>query len=105
MNYDFNKENLDMIMNQFVQLNLSEQRKQIIDDLNYMILIEKRLCEINGSNFNILYNKEIDDLKKNVVDEKDFLEAVYAYLYILKNGHFNFVESIIHNSVNICDNQ
>ena len=51
------------------------------------------------------YNKEIDDLKKNVVDEKDFLEAVYAYLYILKNGHFNFVESIIHNSVNICDNQ
>lgn len=101
MDYSFNKENFDKLMKQFVLLDLNEQRQQIIDDLKYIIAIQSKLCEINNSNFDILYNKEISDLKQEQVSEKDFLEAVYAYLYILKSGNYNFVNSTINKLASI----
>ena len=39
-------------------------------------------------------NKEIGDLNSDNVNEKDFLEALYAYLYILKSADFKFVNSL-----------
>ncbi len=100
MNYEFNKQNFDKIMDQFIHLDLFEQRKQIIEDLKYAITIEQKLCDLNSLNFDSLYNQEVSYLKKEEDSEKEFLKIVYAYLYILKNGHYNFVNSTIKKLMN-----
>lgn len=94
MEYDFNKENFDKIMEEFVKLNIDLKRNKIIDEIKFLIAYQSKLCMLNQSNFELMYNKEIGDLKSGNVSEKDFLEALYAYLYILKSADFKFVDSL-----------
>ncbi len=94
MEYEFNKENFDKIMEEFVKLNNNLKRSKIIDEIKFLIAYQSKLCMLNDTNFDVMYNKEIGDLKSETVNEKDFLEALYAYLYILKSADFQFVNSL-----------
>lgn len=94
MQYEFNKENFDKLMHEYVKLNLKTQRDKIIEEIKYLIAYETKLCMMNGVNFEVIYNKEISDLQGRNVSEKDFLEAVYAYIYILKSVHNEVITSL-----------
>ena len=94
MEYEFSKENFDKIMEEFVKLNTDLKRSKIIEELKFLIAYQSKLCMLNNSDFEVMYNKEIGDLNANNVNEKDFLEALYAYLYILKSADFTFVNSL-----------
>lgn len=94
MKYEFTKENFDEIMKEFVKLNMNLKRQKIIDEIKFLIAYKTKLCMLNNCKFDIIYNKEIGDLNTNDVNEKDFLEALYAYLYILRSADFKFVNSL-----------
>ena len=94
MNYEFNKENFDQIMEEFVKLDDETKRNKIIEDVKFLIAYQGKLCSINNANFNLIFNKEISDLNNKNVSEKDFLEALYAYIYILKSSNLQFVNSV-----------
>ena len=94
MEYEFNKESFDKIMDEFVKLNTDLKRSKIIEEIKFLITYQSKLCMLNNSDFEAIYNKEIGDLNTNNVNEKDFLEALYAYLYILESANFKFVNSL-----------
>ena len=94
MNYEFNKENFDKIMDEFVQLDNITKRDKIIEEIKFLIAYQSKLCMLNNSNFDLIYNKEISDLNSEDVEEDDFLEALFAYIYILKSAEFQYVNSL-----------
>ena len=94
MEYEFSKEDFDKIMEEFVKLNTDLKRTKIIEEIKFLIAYQSKLCMLNNSDFAVMYNKEIGDLNSDDVNEKDFLEALYAYLYILKSADFKFVNSL-----------
>ena len=94
MNYEYNEENFNKIIEEFTKLNNDLKRKKIIEDLQFLILYQSKLCMLNNTEFNIMHNREMDDINFDKVEEKDFLEALYAYIYILKSANFKFVSSL-----------
>ena len=94
MDYSFNKDNFDQIMAEFVKLDNKTKRDKIIEDLKFLIAYQGKLCSVNNSEFNLIFNKEISDLKNDNVSEKDFLEALFAYVYILKSSNIQFINSV-----------
>jgi hypothetical protein len=101
MEYEYNKENFDKIMEEFVKLNINLKRSKIIEELKLLIAYHSKLCMLNNTDFNIMYNKEMGDLNSDNVNEKDFLEALYAYLYILKSADLKFVNSLTNKLLEI----
>ena len=85
MDYSFNKDNFDQIMAEFVKLDNKTKRDKIIEDLKFLIAYQGKLCSVNNSEFN---------LKNDNVSEKDFLEALFAYVYILKSSNIQFINSV-----------
>ena len=94
MNYEFNKENFDHIMEEFVKLDSKTKRDKIIEDLKFLIAYQSKLCSVNNTDFSLIFNKEMADLNQDNVSEKDFLEALYAYVYILKSANLQFINSV-----------
>ena len=94
MNDEFNKQNFDILMEKFVQLDTKLKQDKIIEEIKFLIAYQTKLCMLNQAEFDIMYNKEISDINGENVSEKDFLEALYAYLYILKSANFKFVDSL-----------
>ena len=94
MNYEFNKENFDNIMNKYIKLDTQTKRDKIIEDIKFLIAYQSKLCAVNNVGFDLIFNKEISDLNNSNVNEDDFLEALYAYLYILKSADMHFISSV-----------
>ena len=53
MEYEFNKENFDKIMDEFVKLNTDLKRSKIIEELKFLIAYQSKLCMLNNSDFEV----------------------------------------------------
>lgn len=103
MKYEFNKENLDKIMQDFGKLTLSSKKEKIIEDLKFLIDYQAKLCELNGKRLNSIDSKKTEIFTANHSSEDDFLDTVYAYLYILKSANYDFVSALSQNMMQIND--
>ena len=76
---------LDELMKEYVKLSTEEKQKEIITSLKEDIAIIKKITELNNFESELIFNKEILDLKKGNPTNDDYLEAIYAYLKTLEN--------------------
>ena len=70
---------------EFKKLSTLEKRDEIILSIKELIAAFNQLAIIDNINLDYLKNNEINDLKKDVVSEDDFLEAELVYLEVAKN--------------------
>lgn len=74
----------DEYIEKYKQLKIKDKRDVIIDLLIEDITTMDRLLTKKGINTQILYNKEIEDIKNDNYNEDDFLEATLVYLYSMR---------------------
>ncbi len=88
----YNQKNFDLFMQKYTELSNEEKRENIINELKFLLEINSQLCETVNAPFDVMYNKEMGDLKNEKVSEKDFLEAVFAYIYLVKASSSLYME-------------
>ncbi len=89
----FSNNYFNELMSDFVKLDNETKRKNIIKEIKKLISYEILLCQYNNTKIDLLYNKEIKDLDNIPLSEKDFLEGLFAYIYILKYANNEYIKS------------
>lgn len=103
MKYEFNNENLDKIMQDFEKLTLNSKKEKVIEDLKFLIDYQEKLCELNGKRLNSIDSKKAEIFTTNHSSEAEFLDTIYAYLYILKSANYDFVSALSQNMMQTND--
>lgn len=79
-NDDFN-----VLMEQFKNLSLEDKKLVLVNKDRELINMVFTIGKMYNKQINLLYNKEIDDLNFSYTED-DYIEALYAYTYILENA-------------------
>lgn len=103
MKYEFNKENLDKLINDFDKLSTEIKKEKIIEDLVFLINYQSKLCELNNKQVASIDSKEITYFNPKMSSEDEFLKVLYSYIYILKSANYDFINALIKNMKNIND--
>jgi len=86
------KEIYNNYIEKYKQLTYNEKREEILEKIRDMIEVLGNFTNINDD----LINREIIDLKQNIINEDDYLEGLFVYLNILEdliaNSIINFQE-------------
>jgi len=86
------KEIYNDYIEKYKQLTYNEKREEILEKIRDMIEVLGNFTNINDD----LINREIIDLKQNIINEDDYLEGLFVYLNILEdliaNSIINFQE-------------
>ena len=77
-----------------------QEKKNIVNEevKKLMAFIEKAKSDLN-INDEILYNREILDLNSDNVNDEDFVEAMFVYIYAIQESlgkYFNTVSKILY---------
>ncbi len=78
------KEDFNDLMEKFKKLPLSTKKDELIKKNKEIISLLTMIGEKNNKKVDLLYNREISDLKDDYT-EADYIEALYAYTYMLEN--------------------
>lgn len=81
------KEIYNDYIEKYKQLTYNEKREEILEKIRDMIEVLGNFTNINDD----LINREIIDLKQNIINEDDYLEGLFVYL--------NILEDLIANSI------
>lgn len=68
----------------YKKLPLEEKKKLVEKQIEELLAVLTEVNKNNGKESEILYNREILDLKKESATESDFVEAMFVYLYTIK---------------------
>ena len=75
LNIEFNN-----YINEYKKLDLESKRDEFLNELKDYVASLTVIANANNIPVNYLKNKEILDLKREIVSEDDFLEAAMVYL-------------------------
>lgn len=75
------KEEFNDFIEKYKYLTLEEKREEILEVIRDMIKVLGNYSNINDD----LINREILDLKQDVVNEDDYLEGLFVYLNMLED--------------------
>ena len=78
----------------FKKLPLKKKQDLTIKEIIELFAFINKLQNDLNLNNNVLYNKEIEDLNNETATEDDFVEAVYVYIYSLKEYLADYIEKI-----------
>lgn len=89
---DFN----DMISN-FKNLSIIEKKQLTISEIKSLMAVLYALNSQSNNDSKILFNREILDFKDEDCSEEDFIEAVYVYIYSIKESLADLITTITDN--------
>ncbi len=78
---DFN----ELIVN-FKKLSIINKKKLTISEIKNLIAVLSALNLQKNTNSKTLFNREIIDLNETNYEEEDFVEAIYVYIYAIKES-------------------
>lgn len=92
---EFKKDiDFDNYVEKYKMLSLKDKIKVIEYQIDELIVVLDSLNTKFGSTENILFNREILDIKKENFSEDDFAEAVFVYIYSIKELIGTLVEKM-----------
>ena len=86
-------------IDEFKDSSLINKQKNVINELQELIVLFQKLCRMNGKNSELLVNKEIIDIYENKYTQDDFTEAVYTYIQMFKEVLAEYMLSIDNDSL------
>ena len=93
MNF-INNEKFDAYIDSYVKLPLAEKKKLVEKQIEEIIIVLTELNKKKGNNTNVLFNREILDIKKETATESDFVEAMFVYFYSIKELLASVIDNI-----------
>ncbi|MDO4341516.1 MAG: hypothetical protein Q4C44_02090 [bacterium] len=91
MNFKENEEFNNYVL-MFKQLPKKEKEETLINILKENLVVVEKLLENKNINRDILYNREILDLKNVNYTDDDYLEAVFVYLHSFRELFASYIE-------------
>ena len=83
----------------YKKLSLSEKKEIVNAEIEKLLaFIEKAKMDVNAKE-EILFNREILDLNKEVVSDDDFVEAMFVYVHAIQESlgeYFNAVSAYMY---------
>lgn len=76
--------NFDNYVEKYKNLPLKEKKELVKNQIEELLYFLNELNKRNGKNIQTLFNREILDLKKEDATEADFVEAMFVYIYSIK---------------------
>lgn len=78
----------------YKKLSLKKKQDLVVEEiLDIFKFLNKLKQDLNLDN-NVLFNKELDDLKNVDFTDDDFVEAVYVYMCSLKEYLADYIETV-----------
>ena len=78
----------------YKKLSLKKKQDLVVEEiLDIFKFLNKLKQDLNLDN-NVLFNKELDDLKNVDFTDDDFVEAVYVYMCSLKEYLADYIEAV-----------
>ena len=86
----------DKYINSYKKLPVKEKKELVEKEVEELLAVLSSLNDkyIGRNNTNILFNREILDLKKKESTEEDFVEAMFVYMYSIKELMAPLLEKI-----------
>lgn len=78
----------------YKNLPLTEKKQIVEKQIEELLVVLNELNERNNIESKVLFNREILDLKKQEATESDFVEAMFVYIYSIKELLASFVNNI-----------
>lgn len=91
MNFIENEE-FNNYVSMFKQLSKKDKEEALINILKENLVVVEKLLENKDVNKEVLFNKEILDLKKENYTDDDYLEAVFVYLHSFRELFASYIE-------------
>lgn len=76
--------NFNEYVEKYKNLPLKEKKELVEQEMEELLVVLNALNEKYGDTPDVLYNREILDLKKEDATEADFVEAMFVYSYSIK---------------------
>lgn len=93
MNF-INDEKFDAYIDSYIKLPLEEKKKLVEKQIEEIIIVLTELNIKKGNKNNVLFNREILDLKKENATESDFVEAMFVYFYSIKELLASVIDNV-----------
>ncbi len=87
---DFNE-----LISKFKDLSIAEKKQLTITEMKNLIAVLYTLNLQNNSNSKVLFNRELIDCNTENCSEEDFVEAMYVYLYSIKESLADFISCFV----------
>jgi hypothetical protein len=84
--YDFNE-----LVDEFKKLSTNEKRELTINEMKSLLAALSSLNSIKSNDVKILFNHEVIDLNKENYTEDDYIEAIYTYIFSIKELLADFI--------------
>ena len=76
--------NFNEYVYKYKNLPLKDKKELVEKEMEELLVVLNALNEKYGEEPNVLFNREILDLKKEEATEADFVEAMFVYSYSIK---------------------
>ena len=76
--------NFNEYVDKYKHLLLKDKKELVEKEMEELLVVLNALNEKYGDTPNVLFNREILDLKKEDATEDDFVEAMFVYSYSIK---------------------
>lgn len=94
-----NDEKFDKLVDEFKKLSLMEKKNIVNEETKKLLaFIQKVKTDVEAKE-TILFNREILDLNSNNVSDEDFVEAMFVYIYSIREAvseYFNEVSKYLY---------
>ena len=79
------QEKFDAYIAAYTNLSIDDKKREIISKLKSMLTDTMMINQSLGRSHDLLINRELIDLKKEPITEKDFLEGTFVYIHTLED--------------------
>jgi hypothetical protein len=86
------EEKLNNYVEAYKKLSLVDKKLAVEKEIKETLALLERLHENSGKNNDILFNKEILDVKDGVSTEDDFVEAMFVYILTIQESLASYVD-------------
>lgn len=86
--------NFNEYVDKYKNLPLKEKKELVEREMEELLVVLNALNEKYGEEPNVLFNREILDLKKDEATEADFVEAMFVYSYSIKELIASLVDGL-----------
>ena len=92
-------DNFNEYVEKYKNLPLKEKKELVEKEMEELLVVLNALNEKFGDTPEVLFNREILDLKKEEATEADFVEAMFVYVHAIQESlgkYFNEVSKILY---------
>lgn len=87
-------EKFNNYVEKYKKLSLIDKKKELDKEIKQTLAVLVKLHENSGKNVELLFNKELLDVKDGISSETDFVEAMFVYILMIQETLASYVEII-----------